>query len=178
MSNLIHGFNIEFEKCTYAVYVYQFSYILEVILSEMTDTGYLCKVRDEIQSKVDKLKSGLSWLNTIIFRNQNDDGIFSRDYFIDTDYSSLGLAAISASAAVFGSVLHIGKLVYDTNKAFKEKQKAQETEKLINSVQKSMQRKCSSADERVKVIDSLDRIYNKHSTLLVTKDAAYIQSNG
>ena len=171
--NLDHFYQL-FDAYLYSIYVYGFAYVIEVILSQITDEFFLRKVKDEIQGVINNFHNDYSkelkqFIDTSKRLNQ---GGFSKAL------SSLKPKARLQSHTEFDLVLNVLALAanfaanYDKGK--KEAQKNEVMEQ-YHIFQDRLKRGSQDLASSINAIELLIEIYTQPVELLITENKAFLK---
>lgn len=172
--DVLRHFYEYFDAYLYSIYVYGFAYVIEVVLSQITDEAFLNKVRDDIQSVIDSF--------------QND---YTRELklFIDSA-KSLNSGTLTEAFSGYTPKFHtygnfragllfeamalVANLAATYDKG-KKKDHKDEVEKQFQFRQKRIEKSINDLGSPIHVIERLNEMYNKPIELLITGDAVYVK---
>ena len=166
----------KFQKLTeaycYAVYVYGFSYIVEVILSQITDQKFLENIKSDIESNINVFDLDVNEkLNDFLEKAKSlNPGKLSR--FLSSKGS--GFPITSSGSVVFTLFDTAITLAADLDIARKKIDKEQ-AENQIDSVKRNIRQNYEDLYSLTGSLSEINDLYNGHVELLIDQDAAYIK---
>lgn len=174
--NVLKHFYEHFDAYLYAIYVYGFAYIIEIVLSQISDAEFLNKVRDEIQSVINSFQNDYTReLQQFIdgVKSLNPGALTEAFSGCKPKFHNYGN---SRGALLLEAVTLIANLAATHDKEKKNSQK-DEIERQFQFLQKRTKKCISDLEFPIQAIEQLNKIYNEPLELLVTGDAAYLHVN-
>lgn len=163
-----------FDAYLYSIYVYGFAYVIEVVLSQITDEFFLRKVKDEIQR---------------VIKNFHNDYSKELKQFIDTSKSlnqggfSKALSNLKPKARlqrhtefdlVFNVLALAANFAANYDKGKKETQKNEVMEQ-YHIFQDRLKRGFQDLASSINAIELLTEVYNQPVELLITENKAFLK---
>ena len=172
--NILESFYNCFDAYCCAVYLYGFAYVVEIVLSQLTDESFLMGVKKEIESIIDTYKYDYtSELEQFIENVKSlNPGIISETLaehtpvFSGTDFSLGGLLfKVAEYSAKFAAQVEIGK----------KKVRKEEIEKQFHALQRRTEIGIKELNSPVQAIDRMNSIYRGPVELFIDENAAFLK---